>query len=104
MFDLVQFNEKLIRKGDIPALIEAVKHPNLFARCSAINDLGLQVSNPAVVDSIPVLLEALLSNDDLSSLMASITLGKLGNCSHELVLKRMDQTGQAWLSLFYDRQ
>jgi len=104
MFDLVQFNEKLIRKGDIPALIEAVKHPNLFARCSAINDLGLQVSNPAVVDSIPVLLEALLSNDDLSSLMASITLGKLGNYSHELVLKRMDQTGQAWLSRLYDRQ
>ena len=104
MFDLVQFNEKLLRKGNISALIEAVTHPNLFARCSAINDLGLQASNPAVVDSIPALLEALLSNRDLSSLMAAITLGKLGNYSHELVLKRTDQIGQSWLSRLYDRQ
>ncbi|MGV8026987.1 MAG: right-handed parallel beta-helix repeat-containing protein [Anaerolineaceae bacterium] len=100
MFDLVQFNENLLRKGNIAALISAVDHPNLYVRCSAINELGLLGSNQAVADSVPALIRALLNNKDLSSLMAAITLGKLGNHSLKPILSQTVQYGRNWIAAF----
>lgn len=100
----MEYLHTFLKEEDISKLIRNVDHQDLFTRCSAINHLELLEMEPEIEKAIPVLLEVLLSYNDLSSMMASMALGRLGSLALPSVLKRTLQIAKNWLAVLSSGQ